>query len=402
MPFTSDIMSGGCRMVVQPYGPGWRSIRKIMHSILNIKNASLFAPFQDVESKHLVYEVLESPEHWWKANQRFANSVIMSVVFGKRILDRSSSNVEKLFATSNEFIAALQPGANLIDTFYILDRLPTPLKWWRKRGHEAFNRVINVYETEVADLTTRIAQGTCPPCFASKFLADPETEKLGRTQTLFALGSLMEAGSDTSRMTLSQIIAAAATDSRWVKNAQAEIDSVCGYGDRLPSFSDRKNLPYLSAVAKEGFRWRPFAEIGVPHLLTVDDEFEGYRFPKNTVFTWNSWALALSEEEYEDPTRFWPERWLQGDGSGKKMAQGYEEGWRDGLEDPLKGHWSFGAGRRVCTGYQYGIPSSVFLWRDLTACYSVGDGNVWIAAARLLACFDFEGVEVCEIRVVIC
>jgi cytochrome P450 len=382
-------------MVVQPYGPGWRSIRKIMHSILNINNASIFAPFQDLESKQLLYEVLERPEHWWKANQRFANSVIMSVVFGKRILDRSSENVEKLFATSNEFIAALQPGANLVDTFYVLDRLPGPLKWWRKRGHEAFNRVINVYETEVADLTKRIEQGTCPPCFASKFLADPETEKLGRTQTLFALGSLMEAGSDTSRMTLSQILAAAATDARWVKSAQAEIDCVCGHGDRLPDFADRKNLPYLSAVAKEGFRWRPFAEIGVPHMLTQDDEFEGYRFPKDTVFTWNSWAIALSEDEYEDPERFWPERWLKGDGSGKVVVQGAEEGaWRDGLEDPLKGHWSFGAGRRVCTGYQYGFsPLLEFLDSCLTVC-SVGDGNVWIAAARLLACFDFEAVEV--------
>jgi hypothetical protein len=36
----------------------------------------------------------------------------------------------------------------------------------------------------------------------------------------------------------------------------------------------------------------------------------------------------------------------------------------------------------------------LFLCRDLTTCCSVGDGNVWIAAARLLACFDFEEVEV--------
>jgi hypothetical protein len=42
-----------------------------------------------------------------------------------------------------------------------------------------------------------------------------------------------------------------------------------------------------------------------------------------------------------------------------------------------------------------------FVWRDLTTCCSVGDGNVWIAAARLLACFDFEEVEVCEIEAVI-
>ncbi|KAF2117171.1 cytochrome P450 [Lophiotrema nucula] len=361
-PFTSDVMSGGCRMVMQPYGPQWRSIRKIMHSILNLKNAPTFAPFQDIESKQLVYEVLQKPEDWWKSNQRFANSVVMSVVFGKR-MSKEDQNVERLFDTSREFLAALQPGANLVDTFYVLDRLPGPLKWWRKRGEEAFERVTSVYKKEVEDLKIRIKEGRCPPCFATKFLEDPETEKLGKTQTLFALGSLMEAGSDTSRMTLSQIIAAAATDSRWVKKAQAEMDGVCGYAGRLPEFGDRKNLPYMSAVTKEGFRWRPFAEIGMPHMLIKDDEYEGYRFPANTVFAWNSWGIALDEKEHSDPLKFWPERWLDAEIEGNELKT---------LEEPLAGHWSFGAGRRVCTGYH------------------VGDTNVWIAAARLLYCFDFS------------
>ncbi|KAF2472380.1 cytochrome P450 [Lindgomyces ingoldianus] len=343
-PYTSTLMSGGCRMVVQPYGPQWRSIRKIMHSILNIKNAATFAPFQDLESRHLVWDYLCKPEEWFRANQRFANSVIMSVVFAKRA-ESSDENIEKLFDTSREFIAALQPGANLVDTFYILDRLPKPLQWWRVRGNRAFQKVLKVYTTEVNDLKRRMTENKCPPCFATHFLSAPETAKLGETQTLFALGSLMEAGSDTSRMTLSQIIAAAAKDPRWVKKAQDELDAICGYAVRLPDFSDRHDLPYMSAVTKEGFRWRPFAEIGVPHMLIKDDEFEGYRFPKDTVFTWNSWAIALDEREHKDALRFWPERWLDPE-----------------IE---------GFGRRVCTGYH------------------VGDTNVWIAAARLLYCFNF-------------
>lgn len=337
-PFTSSLLSGGCRMVMQPYGSQWRGIRKIMHSILNIRNAATFAPFQDLESRQLVYEVLQKPEKWYRANQRFANSVVMSVVFGKRILDRSDANVEALFDTSQEFIMAQQPGANLVDTMYFLDLLPTPLKWWRKRGLEGHKRVVQVYEIELADLRRRMDEGKCPPCFATKFLEDPETEKLGHKQMLFTLGSLMEAGSDTSRMTISQIIAAAATDTRWVKKAQEEMDKVCGYATRLPEFSDRKDLPYMSAVVKEGLRWRPFTEIGVAHLLMRDDEYEGYRFPKDTIFTWNNWTIALSEEENKEPLRFWPERWLD------PTIQGFDAAK---LEDPLAGHWSFGTGMCV-------------------------------------------------------
>lgn len=38
------------------------------------------------------------------------------------------------------------------------------------------------------------------------------------------------------------------------KRLQEEIDRVVGYG-RLPSYSDRPNLPYVEAVLKETLRW---------------------------------------------------------------------------------------------------------------------------------------------------
>lgn len=138
----------------------------------------------------------------------------------------------------------------------------------------------------------------------------------------------MEAGSDTSRMTISQVIAAAALDKRWVVTARKALDAVCGSNaERLPDFADRKNLPYLSAVTKEAFRWRPMAQIGFPTMLTQDDEYEGYKFPAGTIFTWNSMAIALDEREYEEPMRFWPERFMN-----------------DDLGNVMKGHWSFGPG----------------------------------------------------------
>lgn len=151
---------------------------------------------------------------------------------------------------------------------------------------------------------------------------------MDETQRLFTFGSLMEAGSDTSRVTIGQIIAGAATYPDWVKRARAQLDAVCGDAERLPGWDDKPNLKYISAVVKEGFRWRPnIAEIGAPHMLTKDDHYEGYTFPAGTVFTWNAWAIALDEREYEQPERFWPERFLNAD-----------------VDNGLKGHWGFGPG----------------------------------------------------------
>ena len=43
--------------------------------------------------------------------------------------------------------------------------------------------------------------------------------------------------------------------------AQAELDRVIGH-DRLPTISDRAQLPYIEALTKELLRWSPIAPLG--------------------------------------------------------------------------------------------------------------------------------------------
>ncbi|PSK59461.1 3-hydroxyphenylacetate 6-hydroxylase [Elsinoe australis] len=359
-PMAQGIISGGSRIVAMQYNERWRKIRKIMHSILNVQQIEVYKPFQDLESKQLLWDYLKNPDKWYAANGRFANSVIMSVIFGRRSILGDPATAE-LFKTMEDFLMETQPGANLVDAYPILNKLPSFLHWWRPRGLRIFHRTRACYKREVDLIQSKIATGTQKDCFAVEFLAQSAKDPtLTETTQLFTFGSLMEAGSDTSKVSICQIIAGACTYPDWVARARAQLDAVCGAnGERLPTFEDREALPYITAVVKEGFRWRPnIAEIGAPTVLIKDDEYEGYRFPAGTVFTWNAWAIALDEREYDQPERFWPERFLDGD-----------------LKNPLKGHWAFGPGRRVCSGWH------------------VGESNVWIAIARLLYCFDFAEDE---------
>lgn len=45
------------------------------------------------------------------------------------------------------------------------------------------------------------------------------------------------------------------------RKAQEELDRVVG-SDRLPTFSDRKNLPYVDALVREAIRWHPVVPLG--------------------------------------------------------------------------------------------------------------------------------------------
>ena len=94
------------------------------------------------------------------------------------------------------------------------------------------------------------------------------------------------------------------------KKAQAEIDAVVG-PNRLPDFHDRPSLPFINAVLKESSRWnlvvplgRPFIIIttgistiltsseGLPHMSTVDDEYNGFYIPKGTIIMGNAWLVV--------------------------------------------------------------------------------------------------------------
>ena len=362
-PVTQDIMSRGARIVLMGYDQRWRDLRKIMHGILNSRQKELYKPFQELESRQLLYEYLHQPDKWYVANGRYANSIIMSVVFGRRS-DLDDPDLKELFSTAEAFLLQQQPGVNIADGFPWLAKLPKPLQWWRAKGDRIWKWTHDVYKREVEKLEKKQREGTQRECFATEFLEQVKKSDFDENQKLFVLGSLMEAGSDTSKVSLGQIIAAAATYPDWVVRARKQLDEVCGANaERLPGWEDKDALPYITAVVKEGFRWRPnIAEIGAPTALIQDDEYEGYKFPAGTVFTWNAWAIALSEKEYPQAERFWPERFLN-----------------DDLNNPLKGHYGFGPGRRVCVGW------------------SVGEMNVWIAIARLLYCFDFEEDPVCSL-----
>ena len=66
------------------------------------------------------------------------------------------------------------------------------------------------------------------------------------------------------------------------RRAQAEIDAVVGR-DRLPSFADAPHLPYVCATMKEILRWRHAVALGVPHVATNEDWYEGMYIPKGTM-----------------------------------------------------------------------------------------------------------------------
>lgn len=99
--------------------------------------------------------------------------------------------------------------------------------------------------------------GIQKPCFMTEFLDNNKDGEFTTEDCYFMAGTLIEAGSDTTRIILMEIIAAAVLYPDWVERAQQQLDSVCGSkAERLPGFEDLPQLPLIKGVIKEGMRWK--------------------------------------------------------------------------------------------------------------------------------------------------
>jgi cytochrome P450 len=146
------------------------------------------------------------------------------------------------------------------------------------------------------------------------------------------------------------------------KIAQEELDRICG--DNFPTLDDEPNLPYIRGCVKESLRWMPTDILGVPHAVTQDDEYMGYKIPEGAGVMWNVWAIHMDPKRHPDPRRFDPARYANDHQTAAEAANNADASKRD--------HFVFGAGRRLCQGMH------------------IAERSLFLAIARMLWAFDFH------------
>ncbi|KAK7442268.1 hypothetical protein VKT23_016239 [Stygiomarasmius scandens] len=183
--------------------------------------------------------------------------------------------------------------------------------------------------------------------------------------------SMYSASGDTTITTLQHFFMAMLLHPEVLAKAQAEIDSVVGT-DRLPTFSDRPRLKYCEAVMSEVWRWGVVVPLNLPHRLTEDDRYTPAPspanpnpvevvIPKGSIVFGNIWAVMRSEELFDRPDEFMPERYLltpeeeallstpcSASDDEKTKAVREDLVKQRKLRDPRT--WVFGFGRRQCPG----------------------------------------------------
>jgi len=258
-----------------------------------MKSATLsYRPIQENESKRLAMDLVRDPNNFDRHLERYAASVVMTVAYGRRVDDMNDPAVQMVLEMMQYMASLNVPGRFLAESIPILAKFPDWLAPWKKdvKQHAAYYG--KFFFTLGMRAKTRYDNGTLPNCFAKQLWDQREKHNLTDQEVGSLSGGLFGAGSDTSSATMTTfILAMTVFGDKVIPKAQEELDRVVGR-DRSPTWSDEENLPYVRAVVKETFRWRPVAVLGgTPHANTEDDYYNGYLIPKGSTILGNMWAV---------------------------------------------------------------------------------------------------------------
>lgn len=141
-----------------------------------------------------------------------------------------------------------------------------------------------------------------------------------------------------------------------LKRSQDEVRQIYGEMGTVDE-SRLHELKFLHAVIKEVWRLHPPAPFLLPRECSEQCEIQGYEIPVNTRIFINAWAIGRDPQNWTEPEKFIPERFLDSEIDFKGTNLNYIP---------------FGAGRRMCPGISFALP------------------NIELALAQMLYHFDWK------------
>ncbi|KAJ2921472.1 hypothetical protein H1R20_g15624, partial [Candolleomyces eurysporus] len=311
-------MGFGAFIGLLPYGPKWRRQRRTFHQHFDSKVISRYHPAMSHASVEFAKDMLSSPKRFAYHTRNFFTRIIIKAAYGLDIsADSDDAYMVGMKDVAEGFLEATVPGRFLVDMIPALKYVPRwmPGTSWQRYADHHKKKIYEVKMEPFERVLKATGEGRGEPSVLSRIidtLLPPEDPGRKEEEELACdLGvSAYLGGSDTSVGTMLTFILLMAMYPEVQRRAQAELDHFVSAG-RLPTFEDRPNLLYVSAVLRELFRWHQLAPLGLPHATTEDDIYDGYFIPKGTIVVGNIWDIMQNGELFPNPHVFDPDRHIK-------------------------------------------------------------------------------------------
>ncbi|XP_025778118.1 cytochrome P450 2U1 [Puma concolor] len=330
-------------IVFAHYGPVWRQQRKFSHSTLRhfgLGKLSL-EPKIIEEFKYIKEEMQkhgEDPFNPFPILNNAVSNIICSLCFGQRF-DYTNSEFKKMLnLMSRALEICLNTQLLLVNICSWLYYLPFgPFKELRRieKDITTFLKKIIKDHRESLDVEN-------PQDFIDMYLLHVDEERKNNSNSSFnedylfyIIGDLFIAGTDTTTNSLLWCLLYMSLNPDIQEKVQEEIERVIG-ADRVPSLTDKAQMPYTEATIMEVQRLTVVVPLAIPHMTSEKTVLQGYTIPKGTMILPNLWSVHRDPAIWEKPDDFYPNRFLDDQGQLIKKET----------------FIPFGIGKRVCMGEQ--------------------------------------------------
>ena len=156
-------------------------------------------------------------------------------------------------------------------------------------------------------------------------------------------------GTETTAIVLEWAMSELLRNPRVMHELQKEVSGITGDKESVTE-DDLENMSYLKLVLKETLRLHPAAPLLIPHECTKDTKINGYDISAGTQVLVNAWAISRNPKYWEEPEKFYPERFLNSPTDFKGLNFQFIP---------------FGSGRRICPGMAFAIASMELVLANL-------------------------------------
>ncbi|KAK8545584.1 hypothetical protein V6N12_026415 [Hibiscus sabdariffa] len=358
-----DIVTYGSRdIAMAPYGNYWRQVRKICTvELLTAKRVQSFESIRQEEVSALVEFIASnqgSPINLSKQIFSLTYKIASRAAFGETCNDHES------YLRLVDKITKLGSGFRLADMFPSI-RVLEHISGLKQKTRALFLKCDGILEGIINEHRTRLESGRNGEEEAKEDLVTVLLKIQQQNSPEFSLADeeikaiifdIFSAGGETSSTTVEWAMSEMVRNPRVLKKAQNEIRQIC-HGKGGVDEASLREVKYLPLVIKETLRLHTPFPLLLPRESREDCEINGYHVPFKTKVIINAWAIGRDPKYWDEPDKFYPERFLNSSIDFKGTDLEYIP---------------FGAGRRMCPGMSFALP------------------NVELPLAKFLFHFDWE------------
>ncbi|KAK2447063.1 hypothetical protein P8452_11450 [Trifolium repens] len=335
------------------YGPTWRTLRRNLAS--EMLHPSKIKSFSEIRNW-----VLETLINRLKSASESADSVkvvshfhhamfclLVFMCFGERVNDEIISDILRV---QRNLVLSIRR-FNILNFWPRVTRILLPKRWeeFLKTRKDQEDVLLPLIRKRKQVKESGLNNGNNVVSYVDTLLElqlPEEKRKLSEDEMVTLCSEFLTGGTDTTSTALQWIMANLVKHPDVQGRIVEEIREVMGGDDngdkKEVKEEDLHKFPYLKCVVLEGLRRHPPGHFVLPHAVTEDVVLDGYLVPKNGTVNFLVAEIGWDSRVWEDPMEFKPERF-----------------WKDETFD-ITGTkeikmMPFGAGRRICPGYNLAL-----------------------------------------------